>query len=213
MKDRLTRRTFVRYSLAGGAFLAAACSPSASSGGSQTTTGGGSSAATRADPFPTYAPVSNGPKPDFHADDPRFDDGFNNYPANPIKAVTEKPGAGSTINILNRAYFPPPTPYDQNPTWQEVNRQLGANVNINVVAGADYQTKFVTTMAGGDLPDVMHIYNGYALAPNLQQFFKSKCADLTQFLAGDSAKEYPYLAAIPTYAWKNSMSAIDGSLY
>jgi putative aldouronate transport system substrate-binding protein len=59
----------------------------------------------------------------------------------------------------------------------------------------------------------MHIYNGYALAPNLQQFFKSKCADLTQFLAGDAAREYPYLAAIPTYAWKNSISAIDGSLF
>ena len=32
-------------------------------------------------------------------------------------------------------------------------------------------------------------------------------------LAGDAAKEYPYLAAIPTPAWKNSISAIDGALY
>ena len=59
----------------------------------------------------------------------------------------------------------------------------------------------------------MHIYNGYALAPNLPGFFKAKCADLTPYLGGDAAKDYPYLAAIPTYAWKNSVSAIDGALY
>ena len=82
-----------------------------------------------------------------------------------------------------------------------------------MVSGADYQTKFVTTMAGDDLPDIMHICYGYALAPNLPAFFKAKCADLTPYLAGDAAKDYPYLAAIPTYAWKNSVSAIDGALY
>ena len=160
-------------------------------------------------------PVAYGPglKPDYHVDDPRYDDGFENYPANPVKAITEKPASGGRINILNRAYFPVPTPMDQNPTWQEVNRQINATMAINVVPGADYQAKFVTTMAGDDLPDIMHIYNGFALAPNLPAFFKAKCADLTPYLAGDAAKEYPYLAAIPTYAWKNSVSAIDGSLY
>jgi len=59
----------------------------------------------------------------------------------------------------------------------------------------------------------MLIFFGYTLAPNLPAFFKAKCADLTPYLAGDAAKEYPYLAALPTYAWKNSISAIDGSLY
>jgi hypothetical protein len=93
------------------------------------------------------------------------------------------------------------------------DQPLNANMNINVVAGPDYQTKFVTTMASDDLPDIMHIYNGYALAPNLPAFFKAQCADLTPCLAGDAAKEYPYLAAIPTYAWKNSVSAIDGALF
>ncbi|HEX8968444.1 MAG TPA: extracellular solute-binding protein [Chloroflexota bacterium] len=215
MHDRLTRRDVVRLTAASALVVTAACSPAAppSAGRGSGTAAAGGSSTSRANPFPTYMPVVNGPRPDFHLDDPRFDDGFNSYPSNPIKAVAETPGAGSTINILNRAYFPPPTPYDQNPTWQEVNRQLGANLTINVVAGADYQTKFVTTMAGDDLPDVMHIYNGYALAPNLQQFFKSKCADLTPYLAGDAARDYPYLASIPTYSWKNSVSAIDGALY
>jgi putative aldouronate transport system substrate-binding protein len=210
----LTRRGFIRVSATGALLLTAACSPAAQpTSGAKPSSTGSSAAGGKGGPFPTYAAFTNGPKPDFHTDDPRYDDGYTNYPANPFKAVAEKPGAGSTINILNRAYFPPPTPYDQNPTWQEVNKQLNANINLNVIAGADYQTKFVTTMAGDDLPDVMHIYNGYALAPNLQGFFKAKCADLTPYLAGDAAKDYPYLAAIPTYAWKNSVAAFDGALY
>ena len=208
------RRTFLKASTGGALLLGVACAPSAR----------GRRADRRHRPSAAGPPRSRLPaprtfrrirasSPDYHVDDPRFDDGFDNYPANPIKAVTEKPGTAAPINILNRAYFPPPTPFDQNPTWQEVNRQINANMAINVIAGPDYQTKFVTTMAGDDLPDIMHIYNGYALAPNLQAFFKAKCADLTPYLAGDAAKDYPYLAAIPTYAWKNSVSAIDGALY
>src|SRR6266849_5086037 len=207
----ITRRGFIRISAAGALLLTAACGPGAPSTSGATGAGAAGSAA-KGSPYPTYIPVTNGPKPEYHTDDPRFDDGFDNYPASPIKAVADKPGAGSTINILNRAYFPPPTPFDQNPTWQEVNRQLGANIAINVISGPDYQTKFATTMAGDDLPEIMHIYNGYALAPNLPGFFKAKCADLTPYLAGDAARDYPYLAAIPTYAWKNSVSAIDGQL-
>jgi putative aldouronate transport system substrate-binding protein len=206
----LSRRSFLKVSAASALVLSAACAPQ-SPQASRPTAGAG--AASGKTPYPTYIPTQTGLKPEYHTEDPRFDDGFDNYPANPIKAVTEKPGSGGTINILNRAYFPPPTPFDQNPTWQEVNRQINANMAINVIPGPDYQTKFVTTMAGDDLPDIMHIYNGYALAPNLQAFFKAKCADLTPYLAGDAAKDYPYLAAIPTYAWKNSVSAFDGALY
>jgi putative aldouronate transport system substrate-binding protein len=213
----MTRRGFIRVSAAGALLLSAACAPSTapSSGSTKPTTAGAGAggAAGKGSPYPTYMPVGTSLKPEYHTEDPRFDDGFENYPASPIKAVTEKPGSGGTINVLNRAYFPPPTPFDQNPTWQEVNKQINANMAINVISGPDYQTKFVTTMAGDDLPDIMHIYNGYALAPNLPAFFKAKCADLTPYLAGDAAKDYPYLAAIPTYAWKNSVSAIDGALY
>jgi putative aldouronate transport system substrate-binding protein len=211
MANGLTRRGFIRISAAGALALGAACSPNTPPSDANKPSGAGGSAA-RASLFPTYVPLANGPKPDYHTDDPRYDDGFDNYPANPIKSVLEKPGAGGTVNILNRAYFPPPTPFELNPTWQEVNRQINANMAINVVP-SDYQIKFATTMAGDDLPDIMHIYNGYSLAPNLQGFFKAKCADLTPFLAGDAAKEYPNLAAIPTYAWKNSVSAFDGALY
>ena len=44
-------------------------------------------------------------------------------------------------------------------------------------------------MASNDLPDIMHIFFGYSVAPNLPGFFKSKCADLTPYLSGDAAKD------------------------
>jgi putative aldouronate transport system substrate-binding protein len=163
--------------------------------------------------FPTYIPVSGGPKPDFHDDNPLYSDAFDNFPQNPIKANASAPGTGGVVNVLVTAYFPLPTPLESNPTWQAVNKALNADVRMNMSPGADYRAKLGTIMAGDDLPDIMHIFFGYSVAPNLPAFFKSKCADLTPYLSGDAAKEYPYLAAIPTPAWKNSISAIDGALY
>jgi putative aldouronate transport system substrate-binding protein len=233
--QRVSRRRFISVAAAGtlvgtagASLLLSACQPqaappagqsSASSGSSAPASSGTSSGSNApaktagADPFPKYAPVANAPKPDYQFDDPRFDVGFDNYPQNPFKSVTEAPGRGGDVNVLVANYFPPPTPFEQNPTWQAVNKALNANVQMSMVAAADYRAKFATVMAGDDLPDIMHIFYGYTLAPNLPAFFKAKCADLTPYLAGDAAKEYPNLAAIPTYAWKNSVSAVDGALY
>ena len=46
-------------------------------------------------PFPSYIPVSNGPKPDFHDPNPLYSDAFENYPSNPFKANQSPPGTGS----------------------------------------------------------------------------------------------------------------------
>ena len=55
-----------------------------------------------------------------------------------------------------------------------------------------------------------HIDGGATGTP---QFLQAKAADLTPFLAGDAAKDYPNLAAIPTTAWKNGGCAYQGRLY
>jgi putative aldouronate transport system substrate-binding protein len=222
-RQPVSRRRFLQVSTAGALVGAAglpllmnvACTPTAPGGASSSAKPAAGQPASKnaAGPYPTFIPFTGGPKPDYHSDDQRYDDGFDNYPANPFKAVQEKPGAGGKVDVLIAQYFPPPTPFEQNPSWQAVNKELNANVQMNMVAGADYRTKFTTTIAGDDLPDIMHIWFGYTLAPNLPAFFKAKCADLTPYLAGDVAKEYPYLAAIPTFAWKNSVSAVDGALY
>ncbi|GAC1318792.1 MAG: extracellular solute-binding protein [Chloroflexota bacterium] len=212
--DGFSRREFLAAALAAGALpLLNACAPSAPGSGSAGPATTSSQAAAKS-LFPTYIPVSNGPKPDFHEDNPLYTDAFDTYPSNPVKANPgNPPGSGGTLNVLSAAYFPSPTPMELNPTWQSINKTLNTEVKMNVIPGADYRLKFPTIMAGDDLPDIMHIFFGYTLAPNLPAFFKSKCADLTPYLSGDAAKEYPNLAAIPTPAWKNSISAIDGALY
>ena len=209
----VSRRDFLAGALAtaAGLPLLNACAPAAPSGPAPA--GGAPAGGAAKTLFPTYVPIQNGPKADFHDTNPLYTDAFDNFPSNPQKANQGAPGTGSTVNILVTAYFPLPTPRDQNPTWQAVNKALNADMNMNTIPGADYRTKFATTMSSDDLPDIMHIFFGYTVAPNLPDFFRAKCADLTPYLAGDAAKDYPNLAAIPTPAWKNSISAVNGALY
>jgi putative aldouronate transport system substrate-binding protein len=218
----LNRRRFLQ--LAGGAAalsLAAACAPNAPTASPTRPAGAvsGTSAAANA-VYPTYVPIANGPKPDFPAQGPGYDDGFNTFPTNPVKALPgDPPGSGGTVKIMSIALFPPPTPLEQNPAWQAVNKALNADVQFDVVTQADYPVKLGTVMAGSDLPDMLYIYaragssSTLAAATGLPQFLQSKAADLTPYLAGDAAKDYPNLAAIPSVAWKNAGSAYQGHLY
>jgi putative aldouronate transport system substrate-binding protein len=184
---------------------AAGATPAAAAGGTP---------AAKNSALPSYIPLASGPKPDYHSSDPRVSDGFDNYPK-PFQSWTKAPpGTGSTVNVYAINYYPPPTPYDQNPTWHEVNKQLNANVQMSIFAGADNRVKFPTIMASNDLPDIMHIFLGITNAPpGTTEFIKAQCQDLTPYLGGDAIKDYPNLAAIPTYAWQNSLSVIDGKLY
>ena len=84
---------------------------------------------------------------------------------------------------------------------------------MNIIPGSDFRAKLATVMVSEDLPGIIHLYQGWTAGQNLPGFLKAKCADLTPYLAGDAAREYPFLAAIPTYAWRNSSSAIDGQLF
>jgi putative aldouronate transport system substrate-binding protein len=164
--------------------------------------------------LPSYIPLKPLSPPDFDAHDPRVTVGYNHYPSNPPKSWTkDPPGMGSKVLAFVPTYYPPPTPYDQNPTWQAVNKALNADFQMNMVASADYRVKLATIMASEDLPDVMHIGYDIGSAPGLADFFKAKCADLTPYLAGDNIKDYPNLASIPTHSWYNANCVIDGRLW
>ncbi len=178
-------------------------------GGQQT----GSGAAT-ADILPAYIQQTGGPRPDYPSTGPLYEDGFESYPRNP--SATWKngpPGLGSTVQTLNVAAIPiPPTPLDQNPAWQEVNRRLNATVNFTAYGSADYIAKIATIMAGNDLPDIVYLYSFVGI-PGVAQLVEKTASDLTPYLAGDAIRDYPNLAAIPTYSWKNSGSIQNGRLY
>lgn len=165
-------------------------------------------------PLPSFIAFTGGPKPDYRSSDARVVDAFEHYPAKPFKSWTkEPPGRGGPVNVAIAAYYPPPTPYEQNSTWHAVNQQLNAEVRMNIIPATDWRVKFSAIMASGDLPDIIHIYFGVRWTPNTVPFIKAQAADLTPYLAGDAIKAYPNLAAIPTYAWQNSLSSIDGALY
>ena len=219
-----SRRRFLRITgaIAGVSLampLLEACAPTlpAPAGRSATT---GTATAPASSVYPTYLAPANAPKADFPAESQQYDDAFDNYPKNPVKALpAEPPGTGGNVKIMSIQLFPPPTPYAQNPAWQAVNKELNANVQFEIVTSADYPVKLGTMMASSDLPDLIYMYarpgsnSALAAAAGVPQFLQAQAADLTPYLAGDAAKDYPYLAAIPTPAWKNSGSVYQGRLY
>jgi putative aldouronate transport system substrate-binding protein len=167
--------------------------------------------------LPNYFAPNLVAKPDYDAHDPRVTLAWDNYPKDPPTSWSKPaPGTGSTVTAFAVDYYPPPSPYESNPTWQAVNKALNSDFRMTQVSGPDYQLRMATLMAGNDIPDVMHLFAGITGAfvpPGTAEFVKAKCQDLTQFLAGDAIKDYPNLAAIPTYAWSNSACAVDGVLY
>jgi putative aldouronate transport system substrate-binding protein len=100
----------------------------------------------------------------------------------------------------------PPTPMDNNTAWQQVNKELGVTMKLPLIQLADYTTKLNTTIASGNLPDLLSLGagNGQAIQ-NLPEFLSQTCADLTQFVSGDAVKEYPNLANLPSFAWRNAV--------
>ncbi len=157
-----SRRRFL-VSAAGvalGVPLLAACAPQAlTPTATRPATVATTSGATGKALYPTYQAATGGPKPDFPASGPMYDDAFNSYPATPVKALpADPPGTGSTVNIMSIQLFPPPTVYDQNPAWQAVNKALNATVKYEIVTSADYPVKLGTVMAGNDLPDLLYMY-------------------------------------------------------
>src|SRR6266540_5806457 len=167
--------------------------------------------------IPTYAAFPNKPKPDFPSQGDPYLDGYINFPKNPVKALpAEAPGQGGTVTAMTIGLFPPPTPFENNPAWQEINKQLNVDFRMNIVAPGDYEAKLATVMAGNDLPDLLFFYYNLQTAittvAGVPQFLAAQAADLTPYLAGDAVKDYPNLAALPTRAWKNSGSVYNGHI-
>jgi putative aldouronate transport system substrate-binding protein len=203
-----SRRTLLRSIAAGGAAMAApsvlaACSTSASKGTV-------SNVGKKLTPWPAYVPFA-GPAPDLPGTADGIQPGYLTYPKTLVNAVQEKPGKGDTIKVMTLTYGTPPKPASQNKFWAAVNDALGVNIEFTVVPDSDYMTKMATMMAGDDLPDVFNLGGGHTL-PREAEFVADKCVDLSEYLTGDAIKEYPNLANLPAYVWKD-MGRIGGRIY
>ncbi len=210
----MNRRSFLRI-VGGGVgvpLLLSACAPTNPGGAvsSKPTGAAGGATSVAVAPtspgklkLPTYVGVQ-GVKADLPANQAGLQAGYFTYPTSLVKAITQPPGSGSDITAFTQTTTSVPPPVDENPAWQAINRELNANMKVNVTSSADYLAKAATIMAGGDLPDLFCINNKLNSA-GIPGFLKSAYADLTPYLSGDAVKAYPYLAALPTSTWAQTI--------
>jgi putative aldouronate transport system substrate-binding protein len=140
--------------------------------------------------LPTYVPP-NAPPPDIPGTG-MVPPGYSAYPKQITRSVADRPAKGGDITVVTQTLgVVPPTP-DSNPIWAELNKRIGANLNITITPFADYGTKLPTILAGNDLPDLLFLPRGQRV-PGFAQFLDSQAADLTPYLSGDAVKDYPNL--------------------
>lgn len=191
-----------RGALAGGmAALGSVGALSACGSGSTGPAQSGSGAA----PLPTYTKFE-GVTPDWVGDDILLD-GFRSYPAEPVAGVEEPPGDGRPISFITNIPGAIPPQRGENPFWQAIEETIGSELHIDMAPNADYEAKFQTTIASGDLPDLINIPMS---TPDLPGLLSATCMDLTEHLAGDAISAYPYLANLGPEYWKGCVA--DGAI-
>lgn len=198
----LSRRMFLKSTL-----LVAAAGPLLSACGDDAGTGSSGGTGTAAE-LPTYKPVT-GLTPDLPGNDQGVQSGFLQYPADRFDSVEGNPLSGGSISALVISYAPPPPALSQNKYWQAVNDRMGGTVETTPTPAADYMTKFSTVTSGTEVPDLV-LVPLFQPVPRLPQLLESQFADLSEHLSGDAVLDYPNLANIPTYAWRNVL--IDGKI-
>ncbi len=162
-----------------------------------------------ADVLPTYVPVDY-VEPDYPSVNGSTP-GYETIPTDLVQSVPEAPGSGTTFTAMTPLWGTIP-PTKGNQYYEAVNGLLGSSVEFQITDGNTYGDKLATVLASArDVPDwvVVPTWNipprfGSEIVPNLFQ-------DLSDFLGGDKAKEYPNLANIPTDVWK--FCTFNGRLY
>jgi putative aldouronate transport system substrate-binding protein len=185
------------------AATSAVAAPAATVAPTARTSNGTPAAAARGGPtLPSYIPTELA-KPDLPGTAAGVDPGYLTFPKTLVKSVAEKPSSGGDVTVFTRLILAAPPGVDDNPAWQAVNQAIGANVKLNMVPTAEYNTKLATTIAGNDVPDM--IFLSSLQIQGIPQFLQKTCVDLTPYVGGDAIKDYPNLANIPSIAWKQTV--------
>ncbi|NUO56045.1 MAG: extracellular solute-binding protein, partial [Hamadaea sp.] len=133
------------------------------------------------------------------------------YPSMPkklTKTVTEIPGRGGAVRHFHLTWGPPATPLDDNRWWKGLNERLGVDFKVTEVSAGNYDAKFATMLAGGDLPDVVQLTFSAGCLKAIKQ---GAFADLSETLSGDNVLAYPNLANVRTEQWE--ACTINGGLW
>jgi putative aldouronate transport system substrate-binding protein len=157
--------------------------------------------------LPTYVRYE-GVEPDLKGED-GVNDAMLTYPEDPQKVTEGAPGDGEDFGIFTLTNNPAPPAMDKNEYWQEMNNRLGCTMKVSVVPTGDFADRFQTSIAGNKLPEIFSYFPGDV--PSLPSMLSERATDLTSLLSGDAVKNYPFLANIPTDAWRSC--AIGGRIY
>lgn len=125
-------------------------------------------------------------------------------PPEPFTSYDGVPGNGGTVRTFTISYNPPPPPRDENQYWQELEARLGVTWEPIITPQPDYGARSATLIASGDLPDIFYLNPGQSAAQQYQAMAQGAFQDLTPYLTGDALQQFPNLATIPEFMWKNS---------
>ncbi|MCT2591562.1 extracellular solute-binding protein [Streptomyces sp. N2-109] len=206
----MSRRTLLQSITAAGTAVAV---PGLLTGCSSGSEGGDvSNSGKKLAPWPAYKAVA-GAKPDLAPTDEGVQPGYTSYPSDLSRSVSRKPGDGSTIRVMSLTFGTPPKGRGENRYWKAVEEALGVKIEFTIVPQSDYQKKMATVLADDPeaLPDIINLFHGFVL-PREPEFVQRRAQDLSEFLSGDAAADYPNLANIPTHAWRD-MGRIGGRIY
>lgn len=157
--------------------------------------------------LPQYVPQAKA-KPDLPAIDPTGTCGYTKYPAERFSTVEGKVlTSGKRITAILPISSQPPAARGQNKVWSNAETKLGGEIDMILITESDYRQRFNTTIAGGDLPDLVF----FQPIAGYNQLLEAAFEDLTPFLSGDAIQEYPNLASIPAAVWE--ATAKGGRLY
>lgn len=193
--EMLHRRAFLgAVGMAGVGFAAAACTGDADPSDTRSR-----NAAVQ---LPKYIALDSA-KPDLAGTDQGVLPAYLTYPSSPDAVVSDKPGSGETVSILAQSAgaF---AALDRNEIWRGVNDALGVELRFTTAPPADYSAKFATVIAGNELPDMIQIPPGESLR-DLPMLLERTCHDLTDLLSGEAIADYPGLANLPPYVWRNTV--------
>lgn len=194
----MSRRTLLWGSAAAGTAALAGCRTQRNE---RPTDGGRGDAS-----LPDYVEFSE-VTPDIEPSNDNSVPGFLKFPNPPFDGITEPPGDGTPLKALTTASVGAPPSMAKNQWWQNLNTQLGADLELQWIKGDDYTSKVQTLVAGGDMPEIIQMPS----LPRLDQVLETKFADLTPFLAGEAINDYPYLANFATEAWEETV--FNGKIY
>ncbi|GAA5197532.1 extracellular solute-binding protein [Rugosimonospora acidiphila] len=135
---------------------------------------------------------------------------FLSYPTSPVTTVSGLVGSGGSYTTMTPLWGAIPAS-SGNAYYATVNKAIGATLKLQPSDGNTYGDALPPVFAANKLPDWIMIPGWLNVQLNLGEAMTTQFADLTPYLAGDKAKQYPNLANVPPAAW--AAGVWDGKLY